>query len=151
MPIIYTLWHTTNAIYWYSVKKLVTLARLFTKLSYMLSYELQKLTMIKMSPFANSRRHIPVCINLHISILCYEGNNPLHTWYIKNQGKTVHFLVHYRYRNLDKKKVGDVWEIILLRLPVKKTNLTHSVPARNINFSLSERESLNLPASLLWK
>jgi len=28
----YTLWHTTNAIYLFSVKILVTLARLFTKL-----------------------------------------------------------------------------------------------------------------------
>jgi hypothetical protein len=27
----YTLWHTTNAIYWFSVAKLVTLVHLFTK------------------------------------------------------------------------------------------------------------------------
>jgi len=43
-PFPNTLWHTNNVIYWFSVKKLVNMARLFTKLKkccHINSYSLQ--------------------------------------------------------------------------------------------------------------
>jgi hypothetical protein len=60
--ILNALWHTTNAICCFSAKKLITQARFFTKLNFLLIYELQQLTISQMSLLVYKHRHVPVCI-----------------------------------------------------------------------------------------